>query len=71
MSTQDQAATNSLIGRLLLASACVIGLLAVAFWTGVFPLDDNVRPVITAGAGVAALADALLGVFFLWKSAQR
>lgn len=71
MSDSDRAGTQGLVGRLLLASAGFIALVAVAFWSGVFPLDERVRPLLAAGAAVAATVDALLGAFFLWKSAQR
>jgi hypothetical protein len=71
VSESDRAGTQGLIGRLLLASAGFIALMGAAFWSGVFPLDDRVRPLLASGAAVAATADALLGAFFLWKSAQR
>ena len=71
MSDSARKDTQELIGRLLLASAGFIALVAAAFWSGVFPLDDRVRPLLASGAAVAATVDALLGAFFLWKSAQR
>lgn len=71
MSESDRKDTQRLIGRLLLASAGFIALVGAAFWSGVFPLDERVRPLLATGAAVAAFVDAMLGAFFLWKSAQR
>ncbi len=71
MSDSERAATTLLVGRLLLASAAFIAVVAVLFWTGVFPLDERVRLLLATGAAVAALADALLGTFFIWKSTRQ
>ena len=57
-----------LIGGIVLASAVVLGLLAVLCWTEVLPVDHGARGMITLAFGIAAAADAAVGVFFLTRS---
>jgi hypothetical protein len=57
-----------LIGGIVLASAAVLGLLAVLCWTEVLPVDQDARGMMTLAFGIAAAADAAVGVFFLTRS---
>ena len=59
-----------LIGGIVLGGAGILALLAVLCWTGVLPVDHGARPMITLALGVAAAADAAVGLFFLTRSRQ-
>jgi hypothetical protein len=67
MMTDDN---RPLIGGIVLAGAIVLGLLAVLCWTGVLPVDHGARTTISLALGIAAVADLLVGVFFLTRSRQ-
>ena len=65
------ADTNrALVGRILVASAVVLTVLAVLCWTGVLPVDPRARGVLGAALGAAALADATIGIIFVTRSRQ-
>lgn len=59
-----------LIGGIVLGGAGILALLAVLCWTGVLPVDHGARAVITLALGVAAAADAVVGLIFLTRSRQ-
>ncbi len=61
---------RALVGRILLAGALVLGVLAVLCWTGALPVDEGARAVLAMALGVSALADAAIGVFFLTRSRE-
>jgi len=60
--------TRPLIGGIVLGAAVVLGLLAILCWTEVLPVDHGARRMMTFAFGVAAVADAAVGVFFLTRS---
>jgi hypothetical protein len=57
-----------LIGGIVLAGAVVLGLLALLCGTGVLPVDHGARSMITLAFGIAAAADAAVGLFFLTRT---
>ncbi|MEO6213803.1 MAG: hypothetical protein ABIP65_09280 [Vicinamibacterales bacterium] len=61
---------RALVGRILLAGAVVLALLAILCWTGRLPVDPGARGVLGIALGVSALADAAIGIVFLMKSRQ-
>ena len=63
-----EAADRALVGRVLLIGAGVLALLGVLCWTGTLPIDPGARRVMTLAFAIAAVADALIGVFFLTRT---
>ena len=61
-------ANRTLVGRVLLIGAGVLVLIGVLCWTGTLPIDPGARRVMTLAFAIAAVADALIGVFFLMRS---
>ena len=61
---------RALVGKILLAGAVVLGILALLCWTGRLPVDEGARHVLAMALGVSALADAAIGFFFLTRSRQ-
>ncbi|HXG55461.1 MAG TPA: hypothetical protein VNJ03_08805 [Vicinamibacterales bacterium] len=61
---------RALVGRILLAGAVVLGVLALLCWTGRLPVDERARGVLAMALGVSALADAAIGCIFLTRSRQ-
>ena len=61
---------RALVGRILLAGAVVLALLAVLCWSGVLPVDPRARMVLASALGISALADGMIGFIFLTKSRQ-
>ena len=57
-----------LVGGIVLGGAGILALLAVLCWTGVLPVDHGARRMITLGLGVAAAADAVVGLILLTRS---
>jgi len=56
---------RALIGRILLIGAAVLALIGFLCSTGTLPIDPAARYVMTLAFGIAAFADALLGVYFV------
>ena len=59
--------SRALVGRVLLLGAAVLTLLGVLCWTGTLPIDPGARRVMTLAFAMAALADGLIGAFFLTR----
>ena len=59
---------RALVGRLLLSSAAVMIVLAVAFYVGWLEIDPSARPPVAGVLVLAAIADALVGLRFLGES---
>ena len=59
---------GALVGRILLVGAALLAILGVLCWIGVLPIDPGARTVLALAFGIAAVADALIGVFFLTRS---
>ena len=59
---------RALIGRILLLSAAFLGVLALIMWAGAFTVDARMREVFTVGLALCAVAEALIGLFFLLRS---
>ena len=68
MATMKDDNNRRVIGGIVLASALVLGLLAILCWTGVLPVDHGARPTLTIALGIAAVADAAVGLFFLTRA---
>ena len=58
------------VGMALLGSSIAMGTVAALAYAGVLPFDPAVRIWVAAGVGVAAVLDALIGLFFLRSSSQ-
>ena len=58
---------RSFIGRIVLVGSLVLGLLAILCATGVLPVDHGARFTVAMALGIAAAADAAVGVFFLMR----
>jgi hypothetical protein len=59
--------SRALVGRVLLVGAAVLTLLGGLCWTGTLPIDPGARRVMTLAFAIAALADGLIGAFFLTR----
>ena len=66
----SRGATRRTVGKALLGSAIALATLAALALGGVLALDDDTRWWVSAGAGVAAVADAMIAVYFLRASSQ-
>ena len=62
---------RGLVGRVLLIGAAVLAVIGLLCWTGTLPIDPGARRVMTLAFAIAAVADALIGVFFLTTRHQR
>ena len=60
----EQQNPKRLVGVILMVSAVILGVVAGLFFTGVLPIDSEVRPIVTAAMAVAALADLAIGAWF-------
>ena len=70
-STHSSPAGNKrAVGMALLGSSIAMGTVAALAYAGVLPFDPAVRIWVAAGVGVAAVLDALIGLFFLRSSSQ-
>lgn len=58
------------VGMALLGSSIAMATVAALAYAGVLPFDPAVRIWVAAGVGVAAVLDALIGLFFLRSSSQ-
>lgn len=58
------------VGMALLGSSIAMATVAALAYAGVLPFDPAVRVWVAAGVGVAAVLDALIGLFFLRSSSQ-
>ena len=59
-----------LVGGVVLGGAGILALLAVLCWTAALPVNHGARSMVTLGLGVAAAADAVVGLIFLTRSRQ-
>ena len=59
--------SRALVGRVLLVGAAILALLGLLCWTGTLPIDHGARRVMTLAFAIAALADGLMGAFFLTR----
>jgi hypothetical protein len=59
-----------LVGGIVLASSAVLALLAVLCWSGVLPVGHDRRTTVSMAFGLAAVADAAVGLMFLTRSRQ-
>ena len=67
MTSEDH---RPLVGSVVLGGAFILALLAVLCWTGVLPVNHEARAMVTLGLGLAAAADAVVGLIFLTRSRQ-
>lgn len=64
------AGNKRAVGMALLGSSIAMATVAALAYAGVLPFDPAVRVWVAAGVGVAAVLDALIGLFFLRSSFQ-
>ncbi len=64
------AGNKRAVGMALLGSSIAMATVAALAYAGVLPFDPAVRVWVAAGVGVAAVLDALIGLFFLRSSSQ-
>ena len=57
-----------LVGRVLLIGAAVLGVIGLLCWSGMLPVEPGARRVLTLAFAIAAVADGLIGAFFLARS---
>ncbi len=70
-SPQSSPAGNKrAVGMALLGSSIAMATVAALAYAGVLPFDPAARVWVAAGVGVAAVLDALIGLFFLRSSSQ-
>jgi hypothetical protein len=65
-----QRKPGPLVGAIVLASAMVLGILAALVWGRVVPVDASARPFVALGLGLAAAADAVVGLVFLLRASS-
>lgn len=65
MTTARSAQANRTVGLVLLGSSLALGTFAALTVVGLVPVAEDVRPWVGAGAGLMAVADAVIGFFFL------
>jgi hypothetical protein len=58
----------ALVGRILLIGAAVLALFGALCWLGMLPVAPGARQVLALAFGIAATADAAIGLFFLRKA---
>lgn len=68
MSPQPAPDKAHIIGRALMTSGLVFVVFAALIYTGVVPIDPDVRLVVAAGVGTVAVLDLLIGFWFLSRS---
>ncbi|MEZ5418989.1 MAG: hypothetical protein R2708_16855 [Vicinamibacterales bacterium] len=54
----------------MLGSAIALVTVAALAYTGTLPIEPDVRGWVAAGAGLAAVFDVLIGLYFLRASSQ-
>ena len=64
----DRQRSAHLTGVIVLGGAVILGVIAVLCWTGVLPVDHGARVWIVLALGIAAAADAVIGLVFLSRS---
>ena len=69
-SRSSPADNKRAVGMALLGSSIAMATVAALAYAGVLPFDPAVRVWVAAGVGVAAVLDALIGLFFLRSSSQ-
>lgn len=57
-------------GLVILGSAIALGTFAALTYSGLLPIAEDVRGWVSAGAGLVALADVAIGLFFLRAATQ-
>lgn len=67
---RERARAQRTVGMALSGSALALVTVAALAWAGALPVDPAVRGWVAAGAGAAAVLDALIGLFFLRASSQ-
>jgi ABC-type xylose transport system permease subunit len=53
------------VGRVLLAGAFVLAVVAAGFWFRWLPVDEEMRPIVAGIVLLAAIADAVVALRFL------
>jgi hypothetical protein len=68
MGESEQTRKRRLVGNVLLASAAILALFALLVYTGGIPVGSEIRGVLAAVLGLAALGDVLVGFWFIRSS---
>jgi hypothetical protein len=58
------------IARALIASAIMLFALALAFWNGLIPIEEAIRPTITGAIVFAALLDLGIAIVLMRRAAS-
>jgi hypothetical protein len=64
----DPRPPRAIVGRALLGSALVMIVLAALFGAGLIPLEPGARPLVAGVMALVAVADALIGFWFLRRT---
>lgn len=65
-----RAGSQRTVGMVMLGSAIALVTVAALAYTGTLPIEPDVRGWVAAGAGLAAVFDVLIGLYFLRASSQ-
>ncbi len=69
-SSAPRPGSQRAVGMAMMGSAIALATVAGLAYGGVLPFDPGVRVWVAAGVGIAAILDALIGLFFLRSSSQ-
>jgi hypothetical protein len=67
---KSPATTRRIVGFALLASAGVMGFVALLFGGRVLPVPDETRLIVGLALGAAALIDGFIGLRFVMSSTE-
>jgi hypothetical protein len=67
---ERRANRQGVVGRILLMSAGVLGLVAVLVGSGALPISGVGGPIVAAALGAAAFVEVLIGLRFLLSSGE-
>jgi hypothetical protein len=57
--------SRALVGRILLASAALMLVLAAVIWSGVLGIEPGARSLVAGVVVAAAVLDGLIGLYFV------
>jgi hypothetical protein len=65
---ETRANATPMLALVMFASALTLVAVAVLIYTGVVPLGEEIRVLVSVAVGVAAFADFLVAIWFFRKS---
>jgi hypothetical protein len=63
--SKTSSTPRTLVGRILVGSALLMGVLAVLFYAGIVPVAEESRTTLALILGFAAVMDLALAVYFM------